>query len=181
MFKHHNELFLSLLSVMEETIPVDTTWERPKINKRSVQQKKDEFKKELEKTKKILSNTTFKAPPITASRQSSTESQKKEKLFSMKSLSIDSESDDKSIPVASRGRALGAMGDWRGVTEGPQSTGGGSDTGSPRKLSGDSTSTSKSTGRRKLSVMLRSTGGKSCPQHNCPSAARYPPNQILYQ
>jgi hypothetical protein len=154
---------------MEEAIPVFCEFERPKINRKSMQQKKEAFNKELEKTKKVLSAQSFKAPPIMSRQNSqnslnslnSSNSQRTNKgLFSMNSLN-EEDSEETPVPENCRSNALGAMRDWRGVTESSdRKLSIGSDSGlTPRKLSGDSNSTMKPAGARKLSVMLRSTGG----------------------
>jgi hypothetical protein len=125
---------------MEEAIPIDATWERPKNNRKTSQMKKEEFNKELEKTKKMLNKNLLKAPPIT--RTNSGPKDKMRSLFSMNSLSDDDTSEDSrslSLQGEARGNMLGAMQEWRGVSE--------------------SEADVKPAGPKKLAAMLRSSGG----------------------
>ena len=154
---------------MEEAVPVVTVWEIPKKNLKTAQHKKDQFKKELEKTKEILAksssnNTSLKKMPLIPSRSrvnsvgsvnSSSSQKKNNKLLSLNSLSEDDDPAEKSLSEYSRSNALGAMRDWRGVSESDELQ---------RKISigsEDSAAVQKSPATRTLSKMLRSTGGKS--------------------
>lgn len=152
-------------AVMEEAIPVDTSWVRPKKNLKSSQHKKDEFLKDLEKTKQVLARSSSIALKKIPSRQNSLSSQnsstslkKSNKLFlagGMNSLSEDDISlPEKSMSEDSHSSALGAMRDWRGVSETSELE---------CKMSAGSedfsVNTPKPSSARKLSVMLRSTGG----------------------
>jgi hypothetical protein len=141
--------------VMEEAIPIPTPWECPKQKKlsKTSQQKKDEFSKELSKTKVVLremeKEKSFKVPPI----DRPVTAPKRSKILSMKSLP-DPTPSEKPISDSSRNNALGAMRDWRGVSESSPDSGN-----TPRRTSMDSSSSGDKRGRN-LSTMLRSTGGE---------------------
>lgn len=142
---------------MEEAIPVDTTWERPKILKKSTRQKQEAFKKEVSKTKQVLLNTSFKTPPSPESPILS-EIQQRKNLFSLNSLnSMSQESSANSpIPEANEGTMLGAVREWRGVTEEKRALPSPGGAFSPGAVG---TPSKKLSGAKKLSAMLKSTGG----------------------
>ena len=138
---------------MEEAIPVDTQWKRPKKHmRRTSQERQEAFKKEVAKTKRALEKSdSFRTPPTKSPHKGVVDLRKDDKIVSTNSLS------DESVSTTA---ILGAARDWRGVVEEDEYE---SDRRlsyesvcSPRKLSTDSAYKPK-----KLSTMLRSTGGNT--------------------
>lgn len=147
---------------MEEAIPIPTGWACPKSNKpKTSQQKKDEFKRELNKTKKVLRNLhDNKIPPIEPSSRPDTAPASTSKLLRTPRESIEEEAEDEdgggggggdggAVPVSEH--ALGAVRGWRGISENSLDD--------SASLSSAEAPGKSSKPARRLSAMLHSVGG----------------------